>query len=47
MKDGHTWLDLLYLFLLFPIGVAEFVIATVVVSVPFSFADDPVLVLDR
>jgi len=41
MKDGHTWLDLLYLFLLFPIGIAEFVIATVVVSVPFSFLSVP------
>ncbi|MEX1158693.1 MAG: sensor histidine kinase, partial [Thermomicrobiales bacterium] len=42
MKDGHTWLDLLYLFLLFPIGLAEFVIATVVVSVPFQFIAVPI-----
>ena len=41
MKDVHTWLDLLYLFLLFPIGVAEFVIATVIVSVPLTFAAMP------
>ena len=41
-KDGHTWLDLLYLFLLFPIGVAEFVIATVVVYLPFQFLLAPV-----
>jgi signal transduction histidine kinase len=41
MKDGHTWLDLLYLFLLFPIGIAEFVIATVVVSIPFSLMATP------
>lgn len=32
----HTWFDLLYLLVLFPVGVAEFVIATVVVTVPFS-----------
>src|SRR5690606_6866387 len=42
MKDGHTWLDLLYLFLLFPIGIAEFVIATVVVYLPFQFLLTPV-----
>jgi signal transduction histidine kinase len=41
IKDGHTWLDLLYLFLLFPIGIAEFVIATVVVSFPLSFVTMP------
>jgi signal transduction histidine kinase len=39
--DRHTWLDLLYLFLLFPIGIAEFVIATVVVSVPFTLLAAP------
>ncbi|HUY99178.1 MAG TPA: sensor domain-containing protein [Thermomicrobiaceae bacterium] len=33
LADPHTWLDLLYLFLLFPIGIAEFVIAVVMVSV--------------
>jgi len=42
VKDGHTWLDLLYLFLLFPIGLAEFIVATVVVSAPVSFAFSPV-----
>jgi signal transduction histidine kinase len=31
--DPYTWLDLLYLFLLFPIGIAEFVIAITSVSI--------------
>jgi signal transduction histidine kinase len=30
--DPYTWLDLLYLFLLFPIGLAEFIIAVTTVS---------------
>ena len=33
-SDYHVWLDLLYVFLLFPIGIAEFVIATVSIAVP-------------
>jgi len=41
MKDGHTWLDLLYLFLLFPIGIAEFVLATVSISLSFSLLLTP------
>ncbi|CAN5613591.1 sensor histidine kinase [soil metagenome] len=36
MLDRYTWQDLLYLFLLFPIGIAEFVVAVVMLSVgPF------------
>ena len=31
-RDPHVWLDLLYLFLLLPIGIAEFVIAITTVS---------------
>jgi signal transduction histidine kinase len=42
VKDDRTWLDLLYLFLLFPIGIAEFVVATVVVSLPFQFLTIPI-----
>ena len=50
--DPHTWLDLLYLFLLFPIGIAEFVIAVTtvsfvggLVSMPlyYRIADGPVI----
>jgi signal transduction histidine kinase len=40
-SDYHVWLDLLYLFLLFPIGIAEFVIATVFVSVPGALFSMP------
>ncbi len=32
ITDPHSWLDLLYLFLLFPIGIAEFVITTISIS---------------
>lgn len=39
--DPHTWLDLLYLFLLFPIGIFEFVAATVLLTVPVTFATAP------
>ncbi len=42
VKDDRTWLDLLYLFLLFPIGLAEFVIATVIVTIPFQFLLTPI-----
>jgi signal transduction histidine kinase len=50
--DPYTWLDLLYLFLMFPIGIAEFVIAVTTVSfvgamismpVYYRFADGPVI----
>jgi signal transduction histidine kinase len=37
--DPHTWLDLLYLFLMFPIGIAELVIAaTPATVVGFAFS---------
>ena len=36
LGDGATWKDLAYLILLFPIGVAEFCITVVLVSVTFS-----------
>ena len=32
LQDRYIWQDLVYLFLLFPIGVAEFVVVTAVVS---------------
>ena len=35
-RDPAVWRDLAYLLLLFPIGVAEFVIATVALTVPLS-----------
>jgi signal transduction histidine kinase len=41
VTDRHVWQDLIYLFLLFPIGVAQFVIAVVVVTVPLSFLTVP------
>lgn len=41
LTDPHTWLDLLYLFLLFPIGIAQFVVAVVVTSVAFTFVTAP------
>src|SRR6185312_13218518 len=50
--DPHTWLDLLYLFLLFPIGIAEFVISVATVSfvggliampLYYRIADGPVI----
>lgn len=40
-KDPHSWLDLLYLFLLFPIGIAEFVVLVVILTVPISFLTFP------
>ncbi|MFW6075534.1 MAG: sensor histidine kinase, partial [Chloroflexota bacterium] len=42
LSDRYVWLDLLYLFLLFPIGIAEFVIAVVAVTVPLSLLMQPV-----
>ena len=41
MLDRYTWQDLLYLFLLFPIGLAQFVIAVVMLSVGPAFAGAP------
>ena len=40
-SDYHVWLDLLYLFLLFPLGIAEFVIATVFTALPFGLLGMP------
>jgi signal transduction histidine kinase len=39
--DPAVWRDLCYLFLLFPIGIIEFVFATVVISVPLSMVTLP------
>lgn len=39
--DKYVWQDLIYLILLFPIGVAQFVIAVVVVSLPFTMLTVP------
>ncbi|MGA7669408.1 MAG: sensor domain-containing protein [Nitrolancea sp.] len=39
--DPYVWLDLLYLFLLFPIGIAEFVIAVTSVSIPVALLTTP------
>jgi signal transduction histidine kinase len=44
LGDSATWLDLAYLFLLFPIGIAEFVIVTFSVSFPLSFIATPAIV---
>jgi len=41
-SDPHTWLDLLYLFLLFPIGIAEFVIAVTIVSLDGALLTMPI-----
>jgi signal transduction histidine kinase len=41
LVDRHTWLDLLYLFLLFPIGIAEFVIAMTATAFPLSLVTMP------
>jgi signal transduction histidine kinase len=43
-KDGALWRDLLYLALLFPIGLAQFVFAVVGVSVPLSMIATPIIV---
>ena len=37
MKDGSVWKDLVYDLLLFPIGIAELVIAILAVSLPVAF----------
>lgn len=39
--DRYVWQDLIYLFLLFPIGIAEFVIATVAIATPFGLLGTP------
>jgi signal transduction histidine kinase len=41
VTDRHVWQDLIYLFLLFPVGIAQFVIAVVAVSIPVSFLTVP------
>jgi signal transduction histidine kinase len=41
-SDYHVWLDLLYLFLLFPIGIAELVIACVFTAFPVSLLTMPI-----
>lgn len=41
VTDRHVWQDLIYLFLLFPVGIAQFVIAVVAVSIPSSFLTVP------
>lgn len=39
--DKYVWQDLIYLFLLFPVGIAQFVIAVVAVSIPFTLITVP------
>ncbi|HMM41315.1 MAG TPA: sensor domain-containing protein, partial [Thermomicrobiales bacterium] len=41
LRDKAVWLDLLYLFLLFPIGLAQFVIAITWTSVALSMVTAP------
>lgn len=36
LADGLAWRELFYIFLLFPVGIAEFVLASVLVSLPFG-----------
>lgn len=36
LSDGLAWRELFYLFLLFPVGIAEFCIAAVLVTFPFA-----------
>lgn len=45
VTDWAVWRDLLYLSLLFPIGVIEFVILTVALSIPFSLFALPLIFL--
>jgi signal transduction histidine kinase len=40
--DGAVWRDLIYLFLLFPIGIAEFVIAVTTVATTGAFVTLPI-----
>jgi signal transduction histidine kinase len=44
LSDGALWRDLLYTCLLFPIGLAQFVIAVVGASVPIALILSPVMV---
>lgn len=44
LSDGALWRDLLYACLLFPIGLAQFVIAVVGISVPLSLIASPFIV---
>jgi signal transduction histidine kinase len=44
LSDGALWRDLLYTCLLFPIGLAQFVIAVVGASVPIALILSPVIV---
>jgi signal transduction histidine kinase len=41
LGDGAVWRDLVYSFLLFPIGIAELVIVSVAVSLPFGMIAVP------
>ncbi|MCO5177953.1 MAG: sensor histidine kinase [Thermomicrobiales bacterium] len=41
LRDQHVWLDLLYLFILFPIGLIQFVIAITWMSIAFSMITAP------
>jgi signal transduction histidine kinase len=41
LGDRYVWFDLLYLFILFPVGIVEFVIATVALSLPLAFLTLP------
>jgi len=41
LRDKYVWLDLLYLFLLFPIGLAQFVVAITWTSVAVSMVTAP------
>lgn len=41
LRDKYVWLDLLYLFLLFPIGLAQFVVAITWTSVAFTAITAP------
>jgi signal transduction histidine kinase len=43
LTDGALWRDLLYAIVIFPIGVVEFVIAVVGVSVPLSLLSIPII----
>lgn len=45
LSDGALWRDLLYSCLLFPIGLAQFVIAVVGLSVPVAFIGSPAIVM--
>src|SRR5579875_283766 len=42
VKDPAVWRDVIYLFMLFPIGIAELVIACVSVSIPVWFLTMPI-----